>query len=875
MELNSNEVLKNQEYKSNLSLFGAFFIILIIFIVFILRLYLYRPAPNTEELSKIDSLVQSGTKLSFVNRSKASDYAAQALVSSIELDYSKGQADSYRLNSFVAFLERDYFTSLEYLELASSVYERINDSAGLGDVDISYGKIYRDLNQFEKSKAYFLRAYQYFLGSEKQDRLRVAAYNYANLLFELGETDQAIQIIRPIFSVDSILIDQRVYTLYLNLNARILITKGDLDSAIDYLHRSLKISGDLGENRNRTAYLESLFYLGRAYRLLGDLDASISYLEQAQNDPYIFRVENLADSIFNEGILNFSDNPSKVKEEFNKYFILKKEDNLKYLGNKNELNSKFLSNLELVKANVELKKESEFNSLLAIVSIAFCFSLLVFLLVINSFRKRKEKLTKDLKVQTKRYLNLFENSPLPIVVVNPEGEILLYNTNYSNFEEKFGDEIAASIIRLVLVKYQENKDSNFHYLEFERGYFHFKIYWIFSSKNKTKELTITIEDYSDLKESLLQCNNLNELLNQSYDVGNIGSFSIRIDQHDQIEFEKISNNTVSLLSLSQLNKYVFNLDELFDQEGFNLFKKQINQFAQNEQYFDAIFRLNPLIFQEKWIRIIGKVTGFDQNFIFVSGILQDVSAEKKLFYSLQENLIKEKELNLVKSKFISMTSHEFRTPISVALSSLDMIDLYTQDLEDVKFQDKISPHLKKIYAQLNRILNLMDDILILERTSLVDKELKLNTVFVDEFVERIALDLGVVFGNRVPVFHFKGEVFDLKTDSVLFEYLISNLISNALKYSVGKPDPVIEIDFSSKKIVKISDFGIGIPPGDLPFIFNSFYRASNSKAMRGTGLGLAIVNEVCKRMNFKIKIESQLNLGTSIYLELIDFESDN
>jgi signal transduction histidine kinase/PAS domain-containing protein len=862
----------NQEFKYGLTLFGIFFILLIVFVVAILRLYVFRPSSDMEELSKVDSLIQAGTKLSFADKSKASDFAAQALISSIELDYPKGQADSYRLNSIIAFLDRDYLTSLEYLELAALVYDQMDDSSGLADADITYGHIYRDLNQFDKSKAHYQRAYEFYLHSGKPDRLRVSGYNYANLLFEQGDSETALQVIEPIFGADSVPNDRGIYALYLNLKARIGIRKGDWSGAVDFLQESLRISTELGESRNKTAYLEALFYLGRVYRLLGDTDLSRQYIVRAQSDPYLFRVEYLADSIFNEGIKIYEDEPNKIKEEFDKYFSLKNEDYLKYLINKNELKFKFLSNQELVKANVDLKKESEFNFLLACIAIAFCFSLLVFLVVINSLRKRKEKLTKDLKIQTKRYLSLFENSPLPIVMVDTEGEMILCNSKFYCFEDKFGSDITGSIIRLVLAKCQGNKDSNFHYLEFERGYFHFKIYWIISSKNKNRELTITIEDYSELKESLLQCNNLNELLNQSYDVGNIGSFSFRIDQNDHVEFEKISNNTVSLLSLSNLNRYVFNLKELFDQEGYDLFKEQLSLFATREEYFDCIVRLNPVISQNKWIRIIGKVTGMDQNFVFVSGILQDVSAEKKLVYTLQENLIKEKELNLVKSKFMSMTSHEFRTPISVALSSLDMIDLYTREVEEMEFQDKLSPHLKKIYDQLNKILNLMDDILILERTSLVDKELKLNTVFVDEFVERIALDLGVVFGNRVPDFKVQGEVFDLVTDAVLFEYLISNLISNAFKYSMGKPNPEIEIDFSSKKVIKIVDFGIGIPQEDLPFIFNSFFRASNSKSVRGTGLGLAIVNEICKRMNFNIKIDSELHRGTSILLELVDVQ---
>jgi signal transduction histidine kinase len=100
------------------------------------------------------------------------------------------------------------------------------------------------------------------------------------------------------------------------------------------------------------------------------------------------------------------------------------------------------------------------------------------------------------------------------------------------------------------------------------------------------------------------------------------------------------------------------------------------------------------------------------------------------------------------------------------------------------------------------------------------------------------------------------------------------LISNSIKYTPTGGE--IHIHSSEVKTgwvrFEITDTGIGIPPDDLTNVFNEFYRAKNAKEIvrdeKSSGLGLAIVREIVENHSGKIRIESKLNLGTKVVIDL-------
>ena len=105
----------------------------------------------------------------------------------------------------------------------------------------------------------------------------------------------------------------------------------------------------------------------------------------------------------------------------------------------------------------------------------------------------------------------------------------------------------------------------------------------------------------------------------------------------------------------------------------------------------------------------------------------------------------------------------------------------------------------------------------------------------------------------------------------LIEHLLSNLISNGIKYNKENGYVLISlIDHKNSVDIIVEDSGIGISKENTDKVFERFYRVdeSHNRKTGGTGLGLAIVKKIVEVMNGKIKVESKLNVGTKFTITM-------
>jgi signal transduction histidine kinase len=110
----------------------------------------------------------------------------------------------------------------------------------------------------------------------------------------------------------------------------------------------------------------------------------------------------------------------------------------------------------------------------------------------------------------------------------------------------------------------------------------------------------------------------------------------------------------------------------------------------------------------------------------------------------------------------------------------------------------------------------------------------------------------------------------VRFDQKGYHLIVSNLLSNALKYTPkGSVEVVLRVT-SHEAIMKVRDTGMGIPSGDLPRIFQEFYRASNARRQRitGTGVGLSGVKDLVERFGGNMRIESREEAGTTVTVSL-------
>lgn len=250
---------------------------------------------------------------------------------------------------------------------------------------------------------------------------------------------------------------------------------------------------------------------------------------------------------------------------------------------------------------------------------------------------------------------------------------------------------------------------------------------------------------------------------------------------------------------------------------------------------------------------------------------RDVTERELVLEELKKTLEKEIELNQLKSKFITMTSHELRTPLATIQSSADLMEIFTESVQEGKAHEGLVKQIRKIHVQLSRLTQIISDVMLFEKNNegkLVfnQSELELkgliiqlvyNQFALSENEPKIQLDLG-----EKPVI--------LKSDPALLFHVLRNLIENALKYTLeGSLKPVLKMNPKAKHIeIQVVDFGIGIPEEEAKFVFDTFFRASNVKNIKGTGLGLSIVNDLVKKLGGKLTFSSKVNHGSTFTIIL-------
>lgn len=235
---------------------------------------------------------------------------------------------------------------------------------------------------------------------------------------------------------------------------------------------------------------------------------------------------------------------------------------------------------------------------------------------------------------------------------------------------------------------------------------------------------------------------------------------------------------------------------------------------------------------------------------------------------LEVALHKETELSQIKSRFITMTSHEFRTPLTTIQANAELVELHLRQQGEVSAS--LTKFLYRISREVSRLTNLMNDILLLGRIESGRLPFQPSTAdlvhLVQEVLDTTRFD---VKETRVPELQVEGEPFEIEMDVFLMNHVLTNLVSNAMKYSPGKPAPQVKLTFSAAQVeLRVTDFGIGIPKADLDKTFDSFFRASNVSGFQGTGLGLAITRQFVDMHHGTIRISSEENVGTSVTVRL-------
>ncbi|GAB3723680.1 sensor histidine kinase [Flavobacterium koreense] len=243
---------------------------------------------------------------------------------------------------------------------------------------------------------------------------------------------------------------------------------------------------------------------------------------------------------------------------------------------------------------------------------------------------------------------------------------------------------------------------------------------------------------------------------------------------------------------------------------------------------------------------------------------------KDELYTLSEtinNLLDRIENAIEREKqFTSDASHELRTPLAVIKGTMEV--LIRKPREKQEYEEKIN----FCITEVDRLNNLVDQLLLLARFENQKQNIRNEQVYLNSLIlDTIARFSEKIKEKKITIVANFQEDYYIKSDTYLVSIILSNIISNAIKYSnkSGKID--IELKKDKENVYcSISDNGIGIVAEDLEKIFNSFYRSdiSNHPEIKGTGLGLSIVKRLCNLLSIELNIKSIKEEGTSVNLRI-------
>jgi PAS domain S-box-containing protein len=227
-----------------------------------------------------------------------------------------------------------------------------------------------------------------------------------------------------------------------------------------------------------------------------------------------------------------------------------------------------------------------------------------------------------------------------------------------------------------------------------------------------------------------------------------------------------------------------------------------------------------------------------------------------------------KKVNQLKSNFVSMVAHEIKSPLNSILMQLKVVmDGLAGDLTD-----KQKEILQRSSDRITSLTKLSTELLDLSKieSGLINQERE-ELDLVELIKDQIAgyQDTVDAKSTQLLMKETKKEIYMLGNRTNI-EEVISNLISNAIRYSPNGGKITVWADENSDGVViKISDTGLGIPETDLGNIFDRFYRVKNkdTRYINGTGLGLAIVKSIVEAHHGTIEVQSRVGEGTcfSIY----------
>ncbi|WP_397539030.1 sensor histidine kinase [Rummeliibacillus pycnus] len=250
------------------------------------------------------------------------------------------------------------------------------------------------------------------------------------------------------------------------------------------------------------------------------------------------------------------------------------------------------------------------------------------------------------------------------------------------------------------------------------------------------------------------------------------------------------------------------------------------------------------------------------------GVYKDVFYNvNHLSYQLKAIEKEREKLDKMKEEWVGNISHDIKTPLASIQGYAEMMkdkeyDFSIKEMREyAEIIERKSLYLKDVVEDLNLSIRLKNEKLSLNKT-------KTNLV---ELLRSIVIDIlnDAKYSTRHIDFQYTEEKIDMEVDELLIRRAINNLIYNAIVHNDENIQITVSIEKKERVHIIIKDNGRGIKKKELDYIFDRYYRGTNTgESHKGSGLGMAIANDIIRTHNGEITIDSMVDYGTTIEIQL-------
>lgn len=286
----------------------------------------------------------------------------------------------------------------------------------------------------------------------------------------------------------------------------------------------------------------------------------------------------------------------------------------------------------------------------------------------------------------------------------------------------------------------------------------------------------------------------------------------------------------------------------------------IREALNSDNYFNVEGRVIWRDGSIHWINIAGKRNKQKDK---IYGVVRDITQTKENEEALKEALF-------YRDEFLSIASHELKTPLTSLKLNCQIFKRYSEKNGlDAYNQERVDRLVSTTDQQVSRLVRLVDDMLDISRIrtgqlSFTKEEINLSKLL-QEVLERLSPQF-LEYKSGIPHVEIVKSI-RMMGDRLRIEQVISNLISNALKYGRGNPIEVKLTKHDKFAKLSVSDRGIGIAPEFIDKVFLRFQRAVPASEVSGLGLGLYIAKQIVEAHDGVISLESKLNEGSTFNVE--------